>query len=265
MDIEWVENENKEDFFLDNEIVVRVRPYDQQARNFAAVAYQFLKKSFFPKVKKVIPEVQREAAILHVCGRIMDGRDKEAKEAFIDYVFEPAIDKKGKVADYHHRYKELDERGLFTGLFLREIQHIAEEVRTTPLRDKMGEELNESLKHLEEFVRQYKQAKETKEPIKSYFWSRAGAVSKYALMLVAHPEKATGKADQYISRARDYHTQGVDRLYILGTAQEVGFARRVIQSIEANTGYRLDEQFELCRDYRGSAGGVGAVFVKDSS
>lgn len=52
MDIEWVEQENKEDFFHDGEVVVRVRPYEEQSRNFATVTYQFLAKSLFPRVKK---------------------------------------------------------------------------------------------------------------------------------------------------------------------------------------------------------------------
>src|SRR5580700_1940471 len=52
IDIEWVEKETKEDFFSDDEIVVRVRPLKDQARNFVNVTYQFLKKSFFPRVRK---------------------------------------------------------------------------------------------------------------------------------------------------------------------------------------------------------------------
>src|SRR5690606_31576261 len=68
IDIEWVEREDKEDFFHDDEIVVRVRPYDEQNRNFVTVVHQFLSKALFPKVKKVIPGVQRDAAILHYSG-----------------------------------------------------------------------------------------------------------------------------------------------------------------------------------------------------
>ncbi len=150
IDIEWVQKESKADFFSDNEIVVRVRPFNDQARNFVNVTYQFLKKSFFPRVRKVIPENQREAAIIYVCGRIAARRDQAAFKAFTDYVFEPAVDKKGKVVTYYDRFKNLDDVGLFTGPLLREVQHIAERVQTTSLRNRMSDELNESLKHMED-------------------------------------------------------------------------------------------------------------------
>ena len=261
IDIEWVERETKDDFFRDDDLVVRVRPYENQSRNFVTVTYYFLRKSFFPQVKKLIPPSQREAAVLQICARISEIRGSDAKEAFIQHVFEPAVDRKNRVINYFHRYQSLDEMGLFTGPLLREVQHIAKELQMKPERVKVNEELNDALKHLEEFSRKYK---EIGAKIEDDLWSRAGLASKYALLLVAHPQKAA-LADGvrvYINRARENFDKGIERLYVLGTREQKDFAQKVISAIQSQTDYRLDEQFELYKDYRGVPGGPAALFVK---
>lgn len=264
IDIEWVENEDKEDFFHNNEVVIRVRPYGEQDRNFVNVTYQFLNRAFFPKVKKVIPEVQRESAILYFSERIAQKRGKNTVDAFVDYIFEPAIDKESKIVEYLGRYKNLDNKGLFSGTFLREIQHIAEEIRTIPQRKMMGNELSEVLKHLEEFSKAYDVSQNKGgEQISEYLWSRNGVVSKYGILLVAHPEKAmSGDSRQYVRRAQRFFDEGAERLYVLGARNENGFADGVVRAIASGTNYQLVENFDLYKDYRGNPGGVGAVFIK---
>lgn len=263
MDIEWVERENREDFFHDEEAVIRVRPYEEQNKNFVNVAHQFLSKAFFPRVKKVIPAVQRDAAILYFSGRIARRRGQDTYNTFVDHVFEPAVDRDAKIVDYHERYKTLDTKGLFTGPFLREIHHVAQEVRTNTLRHQMGTELNEVLKHLEEFSLKYDESQNSNgKLIDEYLWSRNGIVSRYGLMLVAHPFKAAKNGvDGYVHRAQARFDEGVERLYVLGASTENNFAQQVISAIASQTPYEMVERFDLCKDYRGNPGGIGSVFI----
>ena len=57
IDLKWVEKESKEEFLNDNDIVIRVRPLEDQKINLANVLYLFLRKSFFPKLKKLCRKI----------------------------------------------------------------------------------------------------------------------------------------------------------------------------------------------------------------
>jgi len=82
-------------------------------------------------------------------------------------------------------------------------------------------------------------------------------------LLVAHPIKAAFGADAYINRVKEKLVEGVDRLYVFGTAQEREFAIMVINSIVGQVPeYKLVERFLPSKDYRGEIGGVGALFIK---
>jgi hypothetical protein len=124
----------------------------------------------------------------------------------------------------------------------------------------MAAEMNEAMTHLEDFSMAY--AKKG-VPISEASWQRRGIMTKYALLLVAHPGKAAADVDAagYVARAQRDAGQGVRRLYILGSSGEREFARTAIKQIVRNTPYVLEQEFELHRDYRGNPGGVGALLV----
>lgn len=124
----------------------------------------------------------------------------------------------------------------------------------------MGDELNEVLKHLEEFLEKYTSHHKEGGKIEEHLWTRTGVVSKYALLLVARPLHP-GFAG-YVKRAQERYDEGVERLYVLGAFRENRFAEQVISAIAKQTKYKLLERFELYRDYRGDSGGVAAVFGK---
>ena len=261
LEIEWVQQEDRIGFLEDNEIAIRLRPHEDQSRNFANVAYHFLRQCFFPKVKSVIPEVHREAAVLFVSHKVLRNADDKARGLFEDMILEPAIEKKEKILDYYCRYDVIDKRGLFLGPFLREVQDIAERVRLSSERKQMGQELVAVLDHLTTF----KEGLDTKEQsfvgMTDDLWTREGVASTYGLLLVAHPDKVVDTWP-YVKRARERYGDGVDRLYVLGTSSEKRFFEKVVGDLESKTSYKLAERFVQACDYRGMKDGVGALFVK---
>lgn len=152
LEIRWANNETKEQFFENNRVIVRVRPLQKQDENFVTVLHLFLKQALFGTVRQIIPELQRMAAILYFGDRISKLRGESAAKAFGERVFEPAISGKKKILEYYERYSDLDEKGFFTGPFLREVQHVAAEVRATRFRENMAAEMNQALTHLEKLL-----------------------------------------------------------------------------------------------------------------
>ncbi len=263
LDINWVDNETRQQFFENGKIVVHVRPLEDQEVNFVSIVHLFLQEALFPRVKMIVPETQRTAAILYFGDRIAAARSERTAEVFGQRIFEPIVGKKKKVLEFFQRYTELDAKGYFSGAFIREIQHVAREVRATRLRDNMSAEMNAALTHLEEFAKGYAKSQLDHVMMPESAWIRNGIMTKYALLLVANPAKAAidDLGAGYVARAQQRYREGVRRLYVFGTAGQRNYAKQVLREIAFKTPYTLEQEFELHRDYRGDAGGLGALFV----
>ncbi|MGD0577039.1 MAG: histidine phosphatase family protein [Candidatus Staskawiczbacteria bacterium] len=270
MEFQWVQYESKDDFLNENEVVIRLRPVESQDANFVNAVYCFLRKSFFPRTKKVIPEVYREASVLFASNRIIESQKPELINLFNESIFESEIDKDNKILDVFDRYKKMDGRGFFSGTFLREVHSVASDVKLSPLRNKMREETNNIIKHIEEFIKLYDEGSKGEKKqgtIPEDKWHRLGPITKYGFLLIARPSIASKYAkgiQTFVHRAKKDALEGVERLYAFGSNNEKEFAEQVINAISKQIPeYKLVEKFSLSNDYRGEKGGVGALFTKN--
>lgn len=261
MDVDWVEVEEPFTLRDDNKVVIRIRPVENQDRNFVNAAYHYLRSSFFPKTHLVIPKQHFEASVLYVCRKIVEGRGDSAKEIFEDHVMDPVIQRHAQIPNHLDAYKNLDKRGFFTGTFLRELHLMAIGARFGADRNNMNQETAVVIKHMQDFINLYDSHRTGAEEMPSSAWYHDGPISKYNILLVAHPSKTKGGVDAYINRAKNGFNAGTKRLYVFGASNESRFADAVIAGIEGVIeGVRLIERFKTPFDYRGDRYGVGAVF-----
>ncbi|TSC94500.1 MAG: hypothetical protein CEN87_469 [Parcubacteria group bacterium Licking1014_1] len=141
----------------------------------------------------------------------------------------------------------------FTGSFLREIHEIASRSKFKQLRNQINDEIKNVLEHIDDFVKNIHKNS-------SNGWSRKGPATSYAFLLVAQP--FSWSVNPYVNRVKEHLTQGVERIYIMGTNQERKFVKNTISAIAKLPSCNLVEIFELNRDYRGDRNGIGALFVK---
>lgn len=183
MKIDWVENESRSDFFNDGEMVLRLRPLEDQNKNLVRAGHAFLQKAFFPRAKDVVPKEHREASILFTGRKIMTRQGQGIGELYEDIVLEPAIRSNQRVLPIMERYQKIDERGFFMGAFLREIHAVAMGARfNNTVRKRMREEASALLEHMEDFITHYP------KHIPNELWSRQGPITNYAFLLVARPD-----------------------------------------------------------------------------
>jgi hypothetical protein len=261
IDVNWVESEEPTTFMDDNRIVVRIRPVEDQDKNFVNATYHFLRTSFFPKTQAVVPKPHYEASVLYVCRKVAEGRNGEAKTFFEDHVMEPMIQRHRSIPTHLDDYALLDAKGFFTGTFLRELHLMAIGARFTGARNDMTQETSGMVKHIKEFIEAYEASRSGGDDIPTTAWYKEGTVANYALLLVANPVKTEHGVDAYINRARERFQSGTKRLYVFGANSEKRFADAVIAGIEGTVeNIRLVERFQTSFDYRGSVSGVGAVF-----
>ena len=269
--IEWVKNETKQEILRDGIPVLRMRPLANQGGNFVRAVHAFFDRNMFPRTADLVPATLREAAVLEITRKLIHRRRPSLREILDDEVLEPAVKARHEVLEYLDRFDHLDKRGYFTGSFLREVHAIVTEARYLPVRNSLPKEIKGILSHNETFMDTFAKSQQENPPpagkrdsIPPEMWSKKGAVTNYAFLLVAAPRNAESNAVRiFVNKARERIDAGVDRLYIFGAQPEKWFARSVIKAISKNVPeYKLLETFKSEYDYRGKPGGVGAIFVR---
>jgi len=139
---------------------------------------------------------------------------------------------------------------------LRELNTIADQALYTEMRTGLEKELEQVIEHMCQFVNGLGSEKGQVGP---NMWSRKGPVTSYAFLLVARPDNNGTKG--YVTKAIEQKNDGANRLYLLAKEEQKFFAKQVVKEI-VNTGeYRLEDFFDLHKDYRCNEGGYGAVLV----
>jgi hypothetical protein len=252
--IEWVKEESKEDLEED-ELILRIRPLEDQDKNLMNGIYYFFTKAIFPGVRRVIPKMPRQAAVLQLSRRTILKNHPYAIGLFEDKFLESAIQREPGIANYVGKYQAMDHQGVFTSVFLREATELAMKIRFSEERSHIAEELDEILKQITTFIKKIKKTADVPDEL----WSRKTDTYSYAFLLVARPV-FWRRVDAYVNRAQLRVADKIDTLYVLGAEKEKAFVGKVVSAITKNTDYVLTEQFELYRDYRGEPGGICALF-----
>lgn len=250
--IEWVQEESLDDL-EDGDLILRIKPPEDQDENLMNGIFYFFTKALFRGVKEVLPRTPRKAAVLQLSRRTITKHHPYAIQDFEQGYLEPAMRVDPDIAFYLRHYNTVDRRGLFTGVYLREITALAEKVRLTAQRSQIGDELKEIVGQISTLIEPYP------NDAADEVWYRKSEISSYALLLVARPAW-WHKVDTYVNKAKYRVSDGINRLYVLGADQERSFVTKVVRAIGKETPYTLTESFDLNKDYRGETGGICAVF-----
>jgi hypothetical protein len=252
--IEWVKDETKKDLDED-ELILRIKPINDQDRNLMNGIYYYFTKVIFPKVKIVIPADYKKAAVLHLSRRTITNYHPYAISKFEENYLEPAIHKDAQIVQYLDNYQNMDQHGYFTSVYLREATDLAKKIQFSAKRMEINNELDGIINQIITFNKKCGKMPE----LPDNFWTYKSDSCSYAFLLVARP-KLTRKVNTYVNRAKIHISNNIMNLYILGANREKSFVDKVIREISYNTEYKKIEQFELFKDYRGEPGGVCALF-----
>lgn len=252
--IKWVDRDIKEEDLTDGEMILRIRPMSSQDVNLINGIYFFFTKALFPETKEIIPQIIRKATALQIARRTISDKKPFLTDKFEKGILESSVKTDPAIVEFIERFEDIDNKGFFTGSFLREIHEIATRSQFKELRNKIGDEIKSVLEHIKEF------AVNIHGDLPESGWSRKGPATSYGFLLVAQPYH--GGVDPYLKRVRERFQDGIERIYVMGTSQEKRFVEKVISAVAKLPECRLVEIFKLHRDYRGDRDGVGALFVK---
>lgn len=250
--IQWVHKENESEI-KENEIILRIKPFESQDYNLLNGIYFFFSHSIFPSTKEVLPSNIKKAVALQISKRTISLKQPFLLTRFEKEYIDREITSDTSIASYFHKYEQLDKHGYFTGFALREIDKVAESARYHELRSSIDQEINEILNHVIKF-------QDNTPYHEDQDWYRVGPITKYGYLLVARPLHYGG-VNPYLKRAKQHLDKGIERLYVMGCGQEKSFVKKVIHSISKMPEFHLLEIFCLHRDYRGEKNGIGALLV----
>lgn len=252
--IEWVEKENFAEI-NDNEIILRLKPLKDHDYNLLNGVFNLFSSTLFSVTRSIIPEDIRVSSAMKLTHRTILENRVFLLNKFEDEFMEPIVKENPSVATYMGKYDIMDNKGFFTGVFLREIDEISMKVRFNEKRSGIGKEINNVIDHITNFI-----SKINKAIADEVDWHRFGEVTNYGYLLVAKPVPWR-EVKTFVNRAKQEKEIGIDRLYVMGAQKEIKFVKDVINQISKIHGYELVECFSLHKDYRGKSGGYGALFI----
>jgi hypothetical protein len=252
--IKWVKELSLSDL-EEGEIILRLKPQDNQDSNLVHGIYCFFSNSLFPKTKEIIPDSTQKAIAIQISKRTIENNREYVLKKFENEIIEREIKITPAILEYLEDFDKLDKQGFFTGSFLREIDLVADKIRFSAHRNKFTEEIKGTINHTKNFIAALPDAP-------NELWAKNGVVGSYRFLLVKNPRKFAYKI--YVNRAKMGYNDNIDHLYIMGSKREEKFVNKVIERIQKEIpSYKLKEIYRLYKDFRGHDDGIGALFILD--
>jgi len=175
--IEWAdENQTKENFLRNGQLVIRMQKSDNQNRNIINASMAFVSSGYLKKAKTYIAKYQREAIDLFVCYDILKNEKREILDQFAQDYLQNAMTNE-KIGDFFEKFMDIDKAGIFFPILIQELTFFGEKV-FTKLRNKG--QVYEQVKNLVIYLYRYANRK-LNENIPTNF---DGQYSKFAIRIV---------------------------------------------------------------------------------
>lgn len=177
--VQWVSNLSKKNESLLDEIILRIRPLENQDMNLIYGVYSFFDQSMFPRIQTVIPNNIRKSSVLLVTQRALCLKKHYLKEQFEDSILDDEIKEDGTILKYFEQLKTIDNRGFFTSVFLREIYELATKIRFQQSRNRIEKEIESILLHIIQFS---KEVISVGHSAVDSMWHKDGPVTNYTFL-----------------------------------------------------------------------------------
>ena len=209
--VEWVDKPS----YLDTEdevVVIRMKEYEENPRNVAYSVIDYISKGMIPYSRLYIEKPIQTAIDSTIVKKILLERDKGALDYFLTNVLNKALGQEG-VQHYIDIMNNLDERGLFTRVYLEEAKELGLELYPTPDQDALRE-TKEYVEHLNLLATRKKGELAKADPY-------IGRKIKVAYVLIAEPEKLKREGfAPYVEYAMHCVEDGAEAIYLLSRGRK---------------------------------------------
>lgn len=193
--IEWV-NKTIPTSIKYKQLILRIRPEDNQDKNYLNAIYYFFASSVFPNTNQIIPNSIKNSVALYLSKRTVQIKHPYLTPNFDKEFLHAFSDSDSEVAAYYGDYLRIDEYGFFGSAYVREVDTLAESLRFSHERQNIEKEIKNILEHLMKFEKLHVTMQENE-------WYKKLTATSYGFLLVAKPEeKRIAGVEPYIKRAK---------------------------------------------------------------
>jgi uncharacterized protein YggL (DUF469 family) len=155
--IEWVAGElTKETFFKDGKIILRMNYHSNQDENFVRAAIEYISGGMLSDSRPHVDEQVMKSADLISTKKLIEKERKTALPLYYSEVLSPERKSNDELDRFVVIMQKLDERGYFTQIFLRELQHLGVTMQFSIPEESVKEETKQFVEFLDEKINKKK-------------------------------------------------------------------------------------------------------------
>lgn len=128
LNIEWVEEESKEAFFEDNQIIIRMNRSSNPCKNFVTAVTTFVETGLMPKERRYVEEKVMQATDLQISRLILENTFAAALNYYNTNVYDTERAADRTLNNYLSKIRQIDDNGMLIAIFLNEICHTANRI-----------------------------------------------------------------------------------------------------------------------------------------
>ncbi len=218
--IEWIEeNQTRENFIKNGQLIIRMQKSDNQNRNIVNASMAFISGGFLKKAKSYVAKYQRDAIDLFICYDLFKSEKRELLDQFTQDYLKDAL-RNEKIGDFFEKFMDIDKAGIFFPIFIQELTFFGEKVFT---RQRNQNEVYEQIRKLVIYLYRYAHRK-TNENISTDF---DGLYSKFAIRIVGKSFKINTEGERAYKNNLSKLANSIETLYLLGAKSNKEFITRI--------------------------------------
>lgn len=242
IEIKWVEPpQTREAFLKADKMVVCLEPSTSEARNVARASILYANESVLSNSRRLIHPLVLKAAVFAVTRKmLMMDRKLDALDCLNDEYFKPTLQTNPDIGDYVQTMEKLDNEGLFTRVFLKELSELDAKFPQVISDPEAEEETKTFLDILKRLVNKQKGVDAD--------LTHRGHMIDANIMLVARE----GNIDPapYVNYAKRCCDTGLERLYVIAMDDKVGVARTAVALIKAEGSFSIENEWHYKVKYK---------------
>jgi len=149
MKIRWSKETTPEAIIEEDLVIIKMKKFESQARNFAYATFLYADRCVIPEARRYVNADIDRSIVFTVSRKILEIAGRAgAQHYFNKEIFDPEVSRKSSLGECYKKMENLVMRGLFTLVFIHELQILGEIMQQRVAASDVLEETAEFLETL---------------------------------------------------------------------------------------------------------------------
>tara|TARA_R110001592_G_scaffold43005_1_gene139520 strand:+ start:38087 stop:39922 length:1836 start_codon:yes stop_codon:yes gene_type:complete len=225
--VKWVKN-SKDPYFKENgSLILRLKEDKDQTKNVINAAKIAIPHVVCPLIRSHLDQNIRSAVDLTILQKLSERLGRHGKAVFKRYFLDPEVENDPTLSDVLSKLVELDKHGVYTPIFLNELELVGEELYANSDYNNYSKEVLDFTQYLLNIVKRNTGDEIELNYIRSPF--------KLGTILLAKTNKAqTQGVRPYLRRLRMKLDKGCDSIYLISFPNSYDFFNKILKIINSH-------------------------------